>query len=346
MPDAKSLVDDPRWFPWHFEAHGNDIVFVRLDREDLRRAAFLDQRLDATGRRVVRAPWHSVETLLHRVPIAPATRFILHSAFCGSTLLTRSLDSLHGWTALREPLTLLSVANFRRLKAPVFQDPERWRNLLLGLLGLLARPFEAGDRAVIKPTNLANALIPDLMRHVPDVRLILMYTPLRPFLVSVLGRGPQGREFSRHLLRSASLDVPLPGLTPSFLSSLTDAQAAGLAWYLQLRQFQRYAEQAEAGRVATLEADAFYTDPASSIARVTAFFGAENEHAEIADVVNGALFQSDAKDGDAGFAPSRHRTKRREIERRLAPMLDSTVQWLEREFPDAPVRLPLARALG
>lgn len=198
---------------------------------------------------------------------------------------------------------------------------------------------------MVKPTNTANGLAPDLLRMVPGARVVVMYSTLRSFLVSVLGRGEKGWQFGRHVVELALHDITLPNITHKTLVSIDQDQTVGLAWYVQLEYFKRLAEQFDRSSLVTLQADKFHSRPASTLSSVTAYLGSRAPQESVQKVVEGQPFDADAKGGTAHFRSEDHEFKRNRIERQLEPRLTKVENWLAGQFGDPPVPLPLSQAL-
>jgi len=348
VTDVATLIRDPRWLLWHFEPDQPMAVFARLDREELANATFADMRLYVPGRQVVRLPWPEVETALTDVadaPRAPARDFIMHSAFCGSTLASRCLDALGGRLAIREPMTLVSLANFLRFRHPLAMDARRWEPMFNGVLRLLGRPWAAGESVLVKPGNVANPLIPEILGRAPDSRILLMYSSLSSFLVSVLGRGAEGGAFARNCAAQLTWETEVGERYTDRIDALDDARVAGLAWRLQLDRFRDHLAGPNRARLASLSSEAFFADPAAAIGAMDRFFGG-NANADAARrVAEGPLFTSNVKLAGRRFDPRAHASARREKQRQLQDRIRDVEDWLAAEFPGEAIQLPLEQPL-
>src|SRR4029079_6172288 len=114
---------------------------------------------------------------------------------------------------------------------------------------------------LIKPSNIVNNLIDDALAALPDRKVVLLYSDLRSFLVSVLKKGEQGRGFVRRLCLSFSLDVAEARDVPAReLLQMTDLQMAAAVWLMQMQLLERQLKRRDA-RVRTLDAAVFLSDP-------------------------------------------------------------------------------------
>jgi hypothetical protein len=184
--------------------------------------------------------------------------FIIHSAFCASTMLARGFNLPGVSMGLKEPVLLNDIVGYRRRGAAPAAVAER----LDHGLHMLARPF-AGDRAVvIKPSNVFNALVPLALTMRPDARAILLHAPLKVFLVSVARKGLWCRLWCRELLEGLITDGIIDlGFEPHDYFRQSDLQVAAVGWLAQQRLFHEIAGKFGPGRIATLDSERLTADP-------------------------------------------------------------------------------------
>src|SRR5215472_15819562 len=80
------IVNDPHWFPAELDRKRGAILFVRADRSNIARQAFLDDRWDHSGYPSREMP---LEGLCPDPLERPNLSFIWHTSFCSSTAMTR-----------------------------------------------------------------------------------------------------------------------------------------------------------------------------------------------------------------------------------------------------------------
>lgn len=300
----------PREFLYAWEFARDCAQFLPLERETLVRSSFLDRRIAADLSGLRRVPIGEVLASTGKPADGPQG-FVFHTAFCCSTLLARSLDSPGQVLALREPATLLQLADLARGLTSTSRDLD---TLLEATLALLARPLAPGEKVLIKPGNVVNNLIGPLMHARPSARGIVLYDDLEPFLLSVLKRpresqaGVQG--FLERLLRDFPGRPPRPA--PQGL-----AQAAALAWHLETEQLRAALAGPAAARLRLLRTDRLLSRPAASLAAAAQWLGLGLDRAHLAEVVSGPLWRSHAKDPAVAFGPERRR-REQSLARRLA----------------------------
>ncbi len=196
--------------------------------------------------------------------------FILHSAFCASTMLARGFNLPGVSMGLKEPVLLNDIVGYRRRGAAPAAVAER----LDHGLHMLARPFNGDGAVVIKPSNVFNALAPLALTMRPASRAILLYAPLPVFLVSVARKGLWCRLWCRELLEGLITDgiVDL-GFEPADYFRQTDLQVAAVGWLAQHRLFHQIAAKFGPDRIVTLDSETLTATPEDALAAASRHFG-------------------------------------------------------------------------
>jgi len=183
-------------------------TFVRTSAPALRDAAFLDGRTRY---------WEESPVEQDIAPIegdVDLHRYILHVGFCGSTLLSRLLDQPAQTLVLREPQSLTDIAAYRSaLDREGLHDPNL-SPLLTAVCASLHRPWQAGERVVIKPSNWVNVLLPDLVTT----------RPTRPLFLTM-----ERRAFVRAILRGGPARIAFAARAAVHISNGSDANATQVA---------------------------------------------------------------------------------------------------------------------
>lgn len=175
---------DPEFLPFKLDLVARRVLLVRLTAQQRRDAAFLDERALPAG---VDGGWLPLDALQFQGDAPPADA-IFHIGHCGSTLLSRLLESWPQLQGLREPLPLRTLAEaWPQLHAPDSRlSPGEAETLLQALWAAWSRPLGASHRTVIKATSSCNGLIAPLLGQQPAMRAILLDMPLRPYLAALL----------------------------------------------------------------------------------------------------------------------------------------------------------------
>jgi hypothetical protein len=321
-PTAAAAARDPAWLPHRYDPQADAVHFRSVPRAVRDRVTFLiDEHLPAgPPLRVVRR----ADAVAAAPPPAPL-HFVFHSAFCCSTMIARAFDR-PGWaTSLREPVILNDLTGWRRRREP---GPDM-AEVLDDVLGLLARPFAAGEAVVAKPSSVFNALAPAALALRPDARALLLRAPLRTFLGSVAKKGIDGRLWVRTALTGLLDDgaVNLGFGTRDYLGQ-TDLQVAAVGWLAQQAIFAGLVARYGAGRVRTLDSETLLRDPAAAMRAVAALFGLPLDEAGVAAIVAGPAFTRHSK-LDTDFAAGDRAAEHRDAAAIHADEIDKVFAWAQ-----------------
>ena len=310
--DPATLLSDPEWLPSHWLRPAHAIQFVRLERETHRQVTFLaDEYLRPLQLRTATLPLADLQTA---APTASAAQYIFHSAFAASTLLTRALDVPGIATAFKEPQILNDLADGLRWQALS-------RDLLALVVRLLSRPYEAGEKVVIKPGNVANILAGPLLDLDANSNAIFLYAPLPRFLRSIADKSLWGRHWARRLFALLAGDTRIDfGLSPSEQFELTDLQVTALAW---LRHHAQAAGllQKFPGRLRMLDSESFLARRAETLLAVARHFGLKLDEAKAGEIAKGPAFTTHSKELGRQFDPEEPLKPRAEV-----PVIDDEIR--------------------
>ncbi len=331
-----AIKADPAWRLDRFDRNGAASVFVRAPRDRIAQTPFLDRRWRTPDDEAVAIETRALDGAVDNVP-TPA--FIWHSAFCCSTLLAGLLDKPGAALPVREPDVLMTVANVKRN-----QGGEAARRLLDPVLKHVARGYTPGERAVIKPTNLANAIMGDCLAVRSDAKAILLTSSLEAFLVSIAKKGEAGRAFARLMYTIFAMDGRAPNLSELELMRASDLQIAALVWHMQIAEMNAAARSAP-GRTAWLDGDAFLAAPEDTLNRIDVFFGLGLGADFAKQAASGPAMTRNAKSGEAYGAGDRASETER-VRAALGEDLPRIAEWSRQVFPDTPRGDPVSPALA
>lgn len=265
----RTMMADGAFLAHRYDADRDQYQMRQLDRAAHDAATFItDEYLGATEDVIALDRSEAMATVSRDNPL----HFIIHSAFCASTMLARGFNLPGISMGLKEPVLLNDIVGWRRRGAAPAAVAER----LDHGLHMLARPF-AGDRAVvIKPSNVFNALVPLALTMRPDAKAILLHAPLEVFLVSVARKGLWCRLWCRELLEGLITDgiVDL-GFEPRDYFRQSDLQVAAVGWLAQHRLFHDIAHKFGSGRIATLDSETLTASPEATLAAACRHYGLE-----------------------------------------------------------------------
>lgn len=341
MDEITAIVGDYRWFPFRIDPGSGRVTFVRADRDAHRAVTFLDDQLLGQATETRELPLQALAPAVAELPPNDC-HFIFHSAFCCSTLLARALDVPGKVMALKEPLVLNDLAQAALAGA----EPAAVREPLALVVPLLGRPFAPGETTIVKPSNVANPLIDQIMDLRPASNALLMSSELPGFLRSVAMKGLWGRIWARKTMAAINR---LPQLVPGFSEAErwehSDLQVAALVWLDHRAQFVKLLSRLPAERVMTLDSATLLDDPARAIGAVGDFFGLGLSPDEVETIARGPVFTQDSKRHDEAFDAGRRRDEHAAIGELLAEEIGMVTQWAQSVADHAGVPMQLPRPL-
>ncbi|WP_340587468.1 hypothetical protein [Erythrobacter alti] len=327
MSDRTTIAADPHWLPHALDLAGGRMQFVRIGRDVLTSPGFL---ADIKPEEAEESAWLTLDEVRAMQPETGALHFIFHTAFCRSTLLVRALNIEGVSVGMAEPGILAQLGG----------AGEAAKNLIKPVCDLLSRPWGDGEAVFVKPTNHANMLIPALLAARPDATAVLMTNPLGSFLRSVDKRALMGRRWGRQLylemMGYAGMDLGMDGREQF---SMTDLQAAGLAWFLSQRLFAMLLSGSDSERLRVLDGDRFDLNRADAVEAVLELAGLSFDPRAVETVVDGPIFRRHAKIGgdfggdEAVFAPA------------FEQECEQVQQWLEMIAQQARIEIPARHTL-
>jgi hypothetical protein len=268
---ASSLADEiaasPALYPLDWDGEGGARL-LRLGEADYAAASFLDERLLALGREVVRLDRAALVAAAQVLPLG--ADFIFHIGHVGSTLLARLLGRSGRIFALREPALL-------RVLAPPEGDTDG--GILDTLLRLYARVWNPNQRSLVKATSFVSELAPAILGADPSARAVLMAVKPEIFIAGILGGEATRAELPRVMPPRLTRLARRLGAPPQSPTSEGEMAAAG--WLAEMYALDACA-RAFPERSLWLDFDAFLLDPRGGLIRVLAHLQRGGDSRELA----------------------------------------------------------------
>jgi hypothetical protein len=319
----QTYVDDAAWMPFSYDPRNDSLVFAHLPREAQREAVFLDNRFIAQA-------FKSAPARIRSLPLeeiagnAGPLHFLCHTSFCCSTLLARALDIPGASMGLKEPAVLLSFA-------------KHWTNArqtpgalnALGLtLDLLSRPLSPGEVQIVKPSNVTNHLLPEIMRLRPDARVVILHSELRSFLEATAQRGVEGRLLARQIFQGYAATMPLEvSFSVEEQLLLTDLQIAAYGWLMQTTFLASIARYYGHKRVRTLNCHSMLANPSATLASLGDFFELTVSPEQWSQVVASPVFKHHAKKPKVAFDADAHHAQHAAARATHGAEIDAVEKW-------------------
>ncbi len=264
------------WLTHRYDEDADCFQLRQLDRAQHDLATFItDEYLGIEANPVV----FGRQDAMTQVRKTNDLHFILHSAFCASTMLARGFNLPGVSMGLKEPVLLNDIVGWRRRGAAPAAVAER----LDHSLHMLARPFKGDEAVVVKPSNVFNALAPLALTMRPTSKAILLYAPLPVFLVSVARKGLWCRLWCRELLEGLITDgIVNLGFEPRDYFRQSDLQIAAVGWLAQQQLFAGMIDRFGPDRIATLDSETLTLKPEPTLAAALRHFAMDVSPAQIA----------------------------------------------------------------
>lgn len=337
-PSVTAIVGDAAWLAHRYDPGQDVFHFRRIARADRAAVPFLTDACLGT---------ETAPVVLRRSDCFAATEaapaplhFLFHSAYCASTMLVQALDQPGVATGLSEPVLLNDMVGWRRRGA----DPRTHGRVMHDAMAMLGRPLEPGEAVVVKPSNIFNPLARGALMLRPDARAILLYAPLRAFLLSVARKGMWCRLWCRELLENYLADgyVDL-GFEVRDYFRQSDLQVAAVGWLAQQRAFTDLAAWAP-DRIATLDSETLTGAPVATMLAAARHYGLTADPDRVA--AHPAL-RRNSKSG-AAFAPGERQRDLAAAEAAYGEEIDQVVGWATVVADQAgiPMALPQALRIG
>lgn len=265
-----SPLTDPEFLPYKLDLIGRRVLWVRLTAAQRREAAFLDDRALPRG---IEGGWLPMESLSAAMPPAGhgsgahAADAIFHIGHCGSTLLSRLLETWNDLQALREPMPLRELAQaWPTLAQPTSRlSPDEAPHVLQALWARWSHPLPPAVRTVVKATSSCNGLVAPLLDAHPAARAVLLDMPLQPYLAtllkspaSVLDAASAAAERLQHLHARGWGE----GLA---LHALSLPGQCAMGWLAERARFDALVRGAHGARVLRVDFEALLAQPEATL---------------------------------------------------------------------------------
>lgn len=321
--DWLPYIQDATWIPHVYDARADTLVFARLTRGAHRRAVFIDRRFVDLTQQSPPAPLADLSPDAVRRARAPM-HFIFHTAYCCSTLLTRALDIPGVSMGIKEPAVLV---NFAQHWANARQTPGAL-DAFSATLDLLSRPLSPGETQIVKPSNVATHLIPEILHLRPDARALVLWSGLETFLGAIVRRGAGGRAFARQVFQGFADAIPLdPTFSREELLIQTDLQLAAQVWLMQMAFLSSVVRRHGPARIRVLNSDTFLAHPARTLTALSQHFGLALDTERCVEIAGGAVFREHAKQPLAPFDAAAHHAQNQALDAAHANEIVVTKAW-------------------
>ena len=327
-----SLLFDPQFHVFDFSTRKGGLTkFLLVEENKLSQAPFIDIRFEAFAAGNFSIPTDRLFSIEDQHDIVrPQPVYIFHHAFVCSTLLARCLNQVDAFFSLKEPWILRRLADFKRSSGNKM-SPERWRSTFVNYNQLLAKNYLSGRIPVIKATNVANNLLVDVLRYMPESKVLYLYSDLESFLISNLKKTADTQKKMAGLLAGFLLDNDFgekysAGLNIGKLSFL---QICSLVWVVNLYSLQRAVGEVGAAKVRTLDMATLLGDLPKTVSEVSRYFGHKSNAQELSSMMAPQVVSTHAKDQSQRFDVNLRGKEALIILDRFGREVTSVKQWIQ-----------------
>ena len=329
-----SLLFQPEFYLFDFNPqHGlTRFLVVREDIQD--QAPFIDIRLEQMAQAKFNVSTQELFSLEGQHDIErPAIHYIFHHAFVCSTLLARCLNQIDAFFSLKEPWILRRLADFKRAKRP----PEaQWREMFKKYNALLSKNFSNGQSTVVKASNVANNLIVDVLKLMPDSRILYLYSDLQSFLVSNLKKTAETQQKMPALYSSFSKDSDFAKRFSRFAdpNRFSLLEVCALIWVANLYSLNRVLRRHPEGAVVTLDMHSLLSDPEKYLSKTSGYFGHEPSQHDLDLMTHENVMQRNAKDPRQRYGSEARQKESEPILQRHQAEIDAVLKWIDPVIAD------------
>ncbi|MFC5569762.1 hypothetical protein ACFPN1_06775 [Lysobacter yangpyeongensis] len=314
-------LHDPHWFPVDLSVRERRYAFLRLDESVVEASSFLDTRIGAPLSHAVPCPVEAADDL----PVSPRVGWLLHTSYCGSTLLARVLHTPPYNTCLREPLVLRRLGDARH-------ESQQIDRVTGPTIALLSRPWHAGGSVVIKPTHAALNAATQMMSAAPGSRALLLTSSLDDFLVSNLKKSAESQakipQLAERAVQASRFDLLLPATAfdpPDMLC------AAVIQWAAQRELARQIAAEVGSERFRVADMSMLLSDLQATALAAARWLQLDIPETELRSrcMLEGGR---NAKATDAAYSAAQRAEDARFLERRFGAAIARAKEWAERHI--------------
>ncbi len=319
----KDLSDSPEWYPLKMDFKRRSLTFVRMSQNAYREATFHASRAaQAFGQETFTIRLDDV--LLGAIKAPASTRpihFILHGAFCCSTLLARYLELLDSSVVMKEPQWLTQLAMARN------HGIDGWQELFDLSLRLLTRTYRPNELAVIKTNVPCNPLGEKFLEQNQQATMTFLMAPLRNFVVSALKSDfRRSRVRYWNLERCSSTDCPAP-LANLKTETLSDEQAAVCFWLHTRFLCSRLSSGIHRKRVFVVNGERVAESPQQVLPAIAQLCGRPMNDEQLRWLLDHPSIQRHSKDTSRPYDASVRRQELKQLQDQYGRKIDAAIEW-------------------
>jgi len=314
------LFSSPDLYPARIDLRKRLVAFVRMSRETYAHSSFLDERMWRVSAEEYRI---DIDDLLGCATASVnRVNYVLHTAFCCSTLLARYLELIPSCFVLKEPALLTQLA----VAMPALSEPERVRLLRL-CVRLLGRAWGANETVIIKAADGCSPLGGLLLESDSRSRIVFLSIALRTFVLSVLKSADRRLWLRKRLGAAAAAASLLPRLGEIDPEELTDARGSAYLWLVNETFRERFSEGQEASRVISLDGETVAGAPGDALLEVARHLEISIDGTQVAPILKHDSVHRYSKNRSVPYDANSRREDMAAAEMNFGAEADTGIQW-------------------
>jgi hypothetical protein len=321
-PSLAQIIDKPDWLCYGLDRDKLLLHFLHVDEQSMDAMVFLGHR-GAGAPVTVSYPIEQVFDAVRTIEFARESRFILHTAFCCSTLLARCIDFPGAVRTLRELPVFSGLTPLRnRLRSENKLD--LWGRIVTVIDRLSSRPFAAGGTTVNKPSNVFLPSSSDFLEINEASRALVIHSDLPAFLVSCSKKKSAGTRPWIDMYAALDPNLAFAAERGIDIETASAMELACLVWNVQMEILHQLA--GNASRIRQLDSAAFLSAPLETVRKAHGWFEIVVADEQRAGVVAREM-QRHAKQPGLLFDPARREAEKTLVETHFGREIDSTIEW-------------------
>ena len=294
------LANDPNVLIHQIDAAQDRAAVVAFTADQIRQAAFLDQRAITPQTQGSLFSWQDVGQAMQNVPDTQP-KIIFHIGHCGSTLISKLIEDAGGPRGLREPLPL---RNFAMMESNLSYNLSLWpRPELNERIQIFLRSCVSGSNSAIKATSFCNNLISPALDGGVE-KALFVYMPAETYLAAMLGGENASIDIYGSIENRMRRLRVLCEDPIADLAYLSLGECAALSWACETATTALAISHDQQKKIAPLNFDLFLKTPGPMLEKCLVHFGTRAETNTIERTLSGPLMTQYSKAPEHQFSPN------------------------------------------
>ncbi len=327
MPELtlSEVATNPIWHPCSFDHKKMQMQFVKITADNINQAPFIDDRyLTNYQSDYITIGFRDLHNFLRKRESIQPDGFIFHTAFCGSTLISRNMALIDGGCSIREPNILKELAILKRLYPEICQS-KMWKDVIWVSTQLLCRRHQSDGMTFIKPSNFDNNIIIDIMQQYPNSKYLFLHSGMQSFIVSNLKRGNYNKNFIDIMLKSLNVDSAF--LSENAIPINDDMMPVNkiiLVWIMQISNYTNiFNNNLQKKRLLNFES--YLDNPEKKLKDCYEFFSVKSEC--YLPLIDSAIQAKHSKDNKREYSVEEKLKEDNELQKKYECEINDALEW-------------------